>query len=187
MNIKKAHIVVSKAKRMMLICAMIVVVGFVGCSVGKTSSANQKLPKKAIAYIKKLGLKDDVASYSYGETRRGCPTLYSMGFDKPDIGWFCETKDSTLICFSPQGEWVYTVVMSPESDLDEKYLSEVDHLKTVLSICRNIESKDIHIVGVSKEKNQWIIAAYKTHDSYMGPPTYHYFYNGYYKHSLIII
>lgn len=171
----------------MLLCAALLALGFVGCNVVKSSSTKQKLPKKAVEYLERLGLKDDVATYSYAEDMRWSHSLYAMGFDEPDKCWLVETNDSTMICFTPQGDWTYTVVMYTNGDLDTKYLSEVDNLNTVLVICKNMVGKDIHIVGVSKEKDQWVIAAYETHKIYLGPPVYYYFDNGDYKWSQIII
>lgn len=174
-------------KKIMLLCAALLALGFMGCSGVKSSSAKQKLPKKAVEYLERLGLKDDVTAYSYVKKMRWNHPIYAMGFDNPDKCWLVETNDSTMICFTPQGDWVYTVVTSTYGDLSTKYLSEVDNLNTVLVTCKNIAGKDIHIVGVSKKKSQWVIAAYKTHDIYMGPPRYYLFDNENYKGSIIIV
>ena len=172
-------------KKMLILCAAVLAIGLACCSVLRTGEC-QRLPKNAVEYLERLGLKDNVALCSYREGMRWTHSLYAMGFDKPDKCWLVETNDSTMICFSPQGEWVYTVVMSTYGDLNTKYLSEVDNLNTVLVTCKNMEGKDIHIVGVSKKKSRWVIAAYKTHDIYMGPPRYYLFDNGNYKGSIII-
>lgn len=174
-------------KKILLLCAALLALGFVGCSVLKTSSAKQKLPKKAIEYLERLELKDDVVRYSYNKEMRWNHSLYAMGFDNPVKCWLVETNDSTMICFTSQGEWVYTVVMSTYGDLNKRYLSEVDNLNTMLATCKKKVGKDIHIVGVSKQKDQWVIAAYKTHDIYLGPPRYYNFDNGEYKGGKIII
>ena len=181
---------VTKVKKTQLpffICTLLLVLGLVGCSSSKSSASNHRLPKKAVEYLKNLDLKDDVASYTYREDMRWKHPLYAMGFANPDSCWMVETKDSTTICFSPQGEWVYTIINPEVGDLNTKYLAGTDNYKTLLSTCKNIEGAEVRIVGVAKDGNKWVIAAYKTHDIYAGPPTYHYFHEGFYVNSIITL
>lgn len=168
-------------------CTLLLALGLVECSSLKSSASNHRLPKKAVEYLKNLNLKDDVASYTYRKDMRWKHPLYAMGFANPDSCWMVETKDSTTICFSPQGEWVYTAINPEVGDLNAKYLAGTDNYKTLLSTCKNIEGAEVRIVGVAKDGNKWIIAAYKTHDIYAGPPTYHYFHEGFYVNSIITL
>ena len=98
-----------------------------------------------------------------------------MGFNEPKRGWTVIMSDSTQIVFSEKGEWVYSVLHYRMADLAPQYLSHIENVDRMLLVLHNMEGKEIRVVGVSKEKDRWIIAAYKTHDSYMGPPTYYYF------------
>ena len=99
-----------------------------------------------------------------------------MGFNEPKRGWTAKMSDSTQIVFSEKGEWVYSVLhYCSMADLAPQYLSHIENVDRMLLVLHKKVGKEMRIVGVSKEKDRWIIAAYKTHDSYMGPPTYYYF------------
>lgn len=155
-----------------LVCVTIVVLVVMGCQSLKSSSIYSGLPQSAVDYIEECGLSDSIIFVFYGIVHT---KIYSMGFDEPTKGWTVIMSDSTQIVFSKRGEWVCSVLHHNRADLSIKYLSQIENVDRMLLLLHNKEGKDIRVVGVSKGKDRWIIAAYKTHDTYMGPPEYHYF------------
>lgn len=172
-------------KKILMLCAAMVTLAVIGCQNLKPSAKYSGLPQSAVDYIEKCGLGDSIMSVIHGIDHT---LLYTMGFDEPAKGWSVIMSDSTQIVFSESGAWRYSVLHYNRADLSSKYLSQIENVERMLLLLRNKEGMDIRVVGVSKEKDRWIIAAYKTHDSYMGPPTYHYFgKDGHYLGSRIII
>ena len=165
-----------------LLFSVLLTVFFVGCSAARPSAEGQTMPRRMVDYLERMGLMDEVVSFSYGEERRWKHPLYAMELGRPDVCWTVEMKDGATLCFFPMGEWVYTVARHDEealSDLDERYLADIPNLKTVMATMRNMVGKDVRIVGVAKEGKVWVVSAYKTHGIiYMGPPTRYYFNGG---------
>lgn len=53
---------------------------------------------------------------------------------------------------------------------------------------RDIDGLDVCIVGVSRNDDKWVIAAYKTHANYVGPPQFYFFNDdGVFLKSMIIV
>lgn len=172
-------------KKILLVCVAMVTIVVTGCQSLKPSSIYSGLPQCAVDYIEKYGLGDNIVSVAH---RVDHSILYTMGFEEPQSGWTVMTDDSTQIVFSEKGEWVYSVLHYSMPDLAPQYLSPIENVDRMLLVLHNMVGKEMRVVGVSKEKVRWIIAAYKTHDSYMGPPTYYYFEkDGSYCGSRIII
>lgn len=159
-------------KKILLACAAMITLVVIGCQSLKPSAIYSGLPQSAVDYIEKCGLEDSIMSVIYGIDHT---MLYTMGFDEPQKGWTVIMSDSTQIVFSEKGAWVYSVIHYSRADLSTKCLSQIENVDRMLLLLRNKEGMDIRVVGVSKEKDWWIIASYKTHDSYLGPPSYHYF------------
>lgn len=159
-------------KKILLVCVALLTLAVIGCTSLKSSSIYSGLPQCAVNYSEKYGLGDGIVSVAHEVNHS---MLYTMGFDEPKRGWTVMMSDSTQIVFSEKGEWVYSVIHYNRADLAPQYLSPIENVDRMLLMLQNMVGKEMRVVGVSKGKNMWIIAAYKTHDSYIGPPRYYYF------------
>lgn len=173
-------------------CVVLLVVTLSGCGISQhVVYHDAKLPQLAVRYLERVGLQDEMASFSYGEDVQWEHPVYAMGLNMPDCCWTVEMKDGATLCFFPKGEWVYTVASFDEnamSSLDVKYLAEVSNLETVLVTMKNMVGEDVRIVGVAKEGEIWVISAYKKRGiSYRGAPTRYYFDDGVFLGSAISI
>lgn len=154
---------------------MLMAMVFAACG-GAKRSAQPKLPRQAAEYLETLGVDGCVVSAEFKKGYRWHHSIYSMGFKhQPDACWIVETTDSTEVCFSLGGKWLYTVTRSAKEDLDARYLADIKNIDRMLDCLQTKVGDDVHIVGVSKENGHWSIAAYMTHASWMGAPRFWWF------------
>ena len=172
-------------RKTLVLFAVLLAMICVGCN-GSKPTTQPRLPRHAVEYLDAYGLKDCIASYEYKKDYRWSHPL--LGYHSPDKCWIAATNDSTVICFSKSGNWLYTVTKSRKEDLPTKYLTPINNIDRMLNYLRLNVGDDIRIVGVSKEKDHWIIAAYPTHQSWMSEPRYYYFQDdGSYSGTKIIV
>ena len=157
--------------RTVIVCLVFLSLCLSGC--GGLKWGHSKLPAEAVHHLERCGVNEDIVSAVYGECDHS--RLYTMGFREPNYCWTVVTSDSVQVVYSAKGEWLYSVVLRCKDDLDVKYFSDIPNADRMLEYLQIHKGKDVHIVGVSREKDRWCIAAYETHRSYMGPPQYFYF------------
>lgn len=158
-------------KRTVLLSMTAIVLVAVGCS--SLRSGHLELPKRAVGHIEACGQKDNVLSIVYGKCDH--EWLYPYIFNLPEKCWTVVTSDSVQMVYDTKGEWLYSYVLRWADDLDTKYFSDIPNADKMM---RHLyaKSKDIQVVGVIRDTDGWIIAAYETHaSSYYGYPRYYYF------------
>ena len=157
-------------KTTILLGVAMLVLAIAGC--GGMRVGHSELPKRAVGHIEACGQKDNVLSTVYGKCDHEC--LYPYIVKMPKKCWTVVTSDSVQMVYDTKGEWMYSHVLRWADDLDTKYFSDIPNADKML---RHLyaKSKDIHVVGVIRDTDGWIIAAYETHASYYGYPRYYYF------------
>ena len=161
----------SKFRWMFSALAIIIAVVFSGCSGTKSSSKNKGLPRKAVEFLEKIGMQDSIVSGEFSKCEQS--HLYTWYLAKPKKCWTVVTTDSTRICFHPNGEWAYSITLTKE--IKPKHFWWIKNSVKMWMKIRDMDGLDVCIVGVSRNGAKWVIAAYKTHDNYVGPPKYYFF------------
>ena len=152
-------------KKMIFIVIILLTPIYFGCNSSKLLTKSE-LPRKAIKYLETLGQNDNIASYKYNKEFWDKHSPHAIGFFRPNQCWTVETKDSTTICFSKKGNWLYSVTNT--ACLNSKYLANIDNIDKMILHLQKVDSQLIekgsilHIVGVSKEKDTWIIKTFQT-------------------------
>ena len=153
-----------------LLWVAVLVLAIAGC--GGLRSGHSTLPERAVRHIEACGQKDNVLSTVYGKCDHG--RLYSYIFELPRRCWTVVTADSVQMVYDGKGVWLYSVVLRWADDLGIKYFSDIPNADRMIQYLY-AKSSDIHIVGVIRDTDRWIIAAYETHGRYYGYPRYYYF------------
>jgi len=164
--------------------AIIMALVFWGCGGTKSSSKNKELPRKAVVFLEKIGMKDSIVSCEFGKCEQS--HLYTWYLAKPKKCWTVVTTDSTRICFHPNGEWAYSITLTKE--IKPKHFWWMKNSVKMWMKIRDMDGLDVCIVGLSRKGDKWVIAAYKTHANYVGPPQFYFFNDdGDFLESVIIV
>lgn len=153
-----------------LLCVAMLVLAIAGC--GGLRHGHSALPKRAFGHIEACGQKDNVLSVVYGKCDNRW--FYPYSFKLPKKCWTVVTADSVQMVYDTKGEWLYSGVLRWTDDLGTKYFSNIPNAERMMQYLY-AKSSDIHIVGVIRDTDRWIIAAYETHGRYYGYPRYYYF------------
>jgi len=173
-----------KFRWMLFVVAIIMAVVFSGCGGTKLSSKNKELPRKAVVFLEKIGMKDSIVSCEFGEKEH--PPYLSWGLNTPKIHWTVVTTDSTLICFHPDGEWAYSITQTQE--IKPKHFWWIKNSLKIWRKIRDMNEFYLCIVGVSRKGEKWIIALYGKDTNLLGPPQFYFFNDdGDFLESLIIV
>lgn len=160
-----------KFRWMLFAVAIIMAVVFSGCGGTKSSSKNKELPRKAVDFLEKIGMKDSIVSCEFSKCEQS--HLYTWYLAKPKKGWTVITNDSTQICFHSNGDWAYSITLTKE--IKPKHFWWMKNSVKMWMKIRDMDGLDVCIVGLSRKGDKWVIAAYKTDANYVGPPHFYFF------------